>query len=332
VWGTDRVFALSGTSRVRIGAGASCDIRLVDPRTSRRHATVVRHGNTWLLRDAGSKNGILLDGATCSAFALQPGCEVRIGGVTLIAESERSIALRGYLARIVGWAADRNASVDRALRSIRMAARHRAPLVLCGDTDLVAIAHGIHRIALGADRPFVSCDPRRGAMQESARAVQNYPTGRQAFAAAAGGSVCVVRGHMPPDFAELASAIHAEDARVQLVICSTRPVERDTCAAPIIVPPLAARSEDELSRIVDEYACDAVAELEAPHACFTAEDRSWVIEHAASLAEIEKATRRVVALRACGNVNRAAARLGISHVGLFRWIARRRVKPVSARA
>jgi hypothetical protein len=262
---------------------------------------------------------------------LQPGCEVRLGGVTLIAESERSIALRGYLARILGWAADGTAIVDRALRSIRMAARHRAPLVLCGDTELVAIAHGLHRLALGSDRPFVSCDPRRGEMQESARAVQNYPTGMQAFASAAGGSVCVIRGHMPPDFAALAEALHTHDARVQLVICSTKPVERDTCAAPIIVPPLADRS-DELTRIVDAYAHDAIADLDAPHACFTAEDRCWVIQHAASLAEIEKATRRVVALRACGNVHRAAARLGISHVGLFRWIARRRVKPVSAGA
>jgi hypothetical protein len=50
-----------------------------------------------------------------------------------------------------------------------------------------------------------------------------------------------------------------------------------------------------------------------------------VIEHAAStLPEIEKATRRLVALRLEDSATRAARRLGMSHVSLARWFARRR--------
>src|SRR5262249_54787111 len=66
--------------------------------------------------------------------------------------------------------------------------------------------------------------------------------------------------------------------------------------APLVVPPLAERSAD-LDRIIAEYAGDAIAELAAPAASFTADDHAWVRDHAAaSLAEIEAAALRVVAL------------------------------------
>jgi hypothetical protein len=68
--------------------------------------------------------------------------------------------LRSFCARIFGWAND--PAVDHALRSIGLAADHRAALVLLGETDLVPIAYALHRRALGAERPFVMCDPRRG--------------------------------------------------------------------------------------------------------------------------------------------------------------------------
>jgi hypothetical protein len=114
---------------------------------------------------------------------------------------------------------------------------------------------------------------------------------------------------------------------VQLVICSdasqathpflVRPV-------PLLVPPLGMRAR-ELPRIVDAYARDARDELGADDECFTADDRRWVIEHAAgSLTAIETATLRLVALRqADGVTNRAAKRLGMAHISLARWLARR---------
>jgi molybdenum-dependent DNA-binding transcriptional regulator ModE len=50
------------------------------------------------------------------------------------------------------------------------------------------------------------------------------------------------------------------------------------------------------------------------------------MEHAAtSLGEIEKTTLRLAAIRMCGSIGRAAARLGMSHVALSGWIARRRL-------
>lgn len=58
----------------------------------------------------------------------------------------------------------------------------------------------------------------------------------------------------------------------------------------------------------------------------TIANREWVARHAASsFASIEVATRRIVACNDSGNVHRAAARLGLSHVALGKWLKHRRL-------
>ena len=64
-----------------LGRAAGCDVLLDDPDTSRRHAEV-RLGYGWMtIRDLGSSNGTLLDGAPLGAApaALTPGSLIRIG-------------------------------------------------------------------------------------------------------------------------------------------------------------------------------------------------------------------------------------------------------------
>jgi hypothetical protein len=327
-WGTDLICPLPAPPIVEctVGAAESCGLRIDDPsgRVSRLHARLVREHTKWLLRDLGSKNGVWLDGARRTEIVLEPGVEIGIGGVTLIAESGRSIALRAFLGRVLGWRSDRIETIDHALRSIRMAATRRSALVLCGDGDLVPTARSIHRHALGADRPFVVCDPRRRQGKATVRSAENHDTGMEALAAAAGGSLCVRSRRLPRDFAEVIAALRDPGARVQLVVCAQAAADCEPyLAVPITVPPLATR-EPELDRIILEYAEEAIAELGAPRAGFLAADRLWVREHSAwSLPEIEKATLRLVALRASRNLSNAAARLGMAPVSLSRWIGRR---------
>ena len=52
--------------------------------------------------------------------------------------------------------------------------------------------------------------------------------------------------------------------------------------------------------------------------------------HVKPLAEIEKATLRLVAIRSSRNVSAAAARLGMAPVSLSRWIGRRTLPPMPA--
>jgi hypothetical protein len=327
-WGTDliRVLPAPPVSGWMVGASASCALRLDDPsgQVSRVHASLIHDQARWRLRDAGSMNGMRLDGARRTEIVLEPGIEIGIGGLTLIAESRRWIALRGFLARLLGWRSDRTEVVDRALRSIRMAATRRTALVLCGDGDLVPTARSIHRHALGGDRPFIVCDPRRRRSKATVRSAENYETGMEALAAAYGGSLCVRNRRLPRDFEQVVAALRTSDARVQLVVCAGHSDDcRSYLASPITVPSLAGR-EAELDRIIDEYAEDAVGELGAPRVGFLSVDHAWVRKHAASsLLEIEKATLRLVALRHSRNLSHAAARLGMAPVSLSRWIGRR---------
>ena len=226
--------------------------------------------------------------------------------------SRDEAALRAFIARVVGWA--NTSGIEHALRSIHLSITHRAALVLLGDTDLVPIAQGIHRQTLGDDRPFVVCDRRKNS------------SGLAAAEAARGGALCVRRRRLPRDFPALVALLRDPNASTQLVVCGEahhdsypfliRPV-------PIRVPPLAARAS-ELPRIVDEFAHDAIRSLGATATGFSGADHEWVLAHSAStLPEIEKGTRRLVAIRQTGSVARAAARLGMSHVALSQWFGRR---------
>ncbi|MEO7729647.1 MAG: hypothetical protein ABIY55_01640 [Kofleriaceae bacterium] len=236
--------------------------------------------------------------------------------------------LRGFLARLLGWTSDR--AIADALRSIEVASTQRAHLVLCGEGDLVPIAHALHRRTLGTDRPFVVCDPRRASVPASVRSPENHASGVEAVAAATGGSLCIRLRRLPHDFSSMAPQVRTAD-RLQYIVCSN---EADVhpfllVPAPIHVPSLSTRA-GELPRIVDEYGVDAIAALGAHETCFGDAARAWVLEHAASsLPEIEKATLRLVALRTSANMSSAAERLKMAPVSLSRWIGRRRMPPTS---
>ena len=125
----------------------------------------------------------------------------------------------------------------------------------------------------------------------------------------------------------MATLLRGTDAPVQLIVCADARYERDPFVirpAPILVPPLGARAA-ELPRIIDEYARDAISTLGADATGFADVDRTWVLAHAAStLADIETATMRLVAIRQAGSPERAAARLEMSAVALRQWLRRRR--------
>ncbi len=326
-WATDRSYLLptDPSATVTIGSSESCSLPLVDPsgRLSRHHARLVRDGR-WIAHDLDSKNGMRIDGVRRTKVQLEPGSELGLGGIALIAESPRLIALRSFLSRILGWATDRSETVDLALRAVRLAATQRAALALCADGDLLPIARGLHRYSRGEDRPFVVCDPRRRPPEDTA-APACYPRGMHAFQAAAGGSMCLWTKRLPRDVAEVTAALRDPGTRVQLIVCGLRPPDRkDLVSAPIEVPPLSARGV-ELDQIIDEYAGDAAAILRVPRR-WSKVQRDWVRRSSATqLADIEKATLRIVALREAGNIARAAALLGMAHASLGEWIGRRRL-------
>jgi hypothetical protein len=330
-WGTSIAYQLSGLGdEPTLGTSAECSIRLDDPsgQVSRVHARFARTDAGWAIRDLGSTNGILLDGASHKDCVLEPGTELGFGDVILIAESEQLIALQNFLSRLLGWARDRRPEIDRALRSVRLAATHRAPLVLMGEGDLAPIARALHDRVRGADRPFLLCDPRRRLHDETVRSVASRSDVSDALREATGGSVCFRRNRLPPGtIATVDESLRGPRSRVQVIMCA-KPVQgsvESLLVDPVIIPPLRDRAS-ELDRIISEYAEDAADSLRVARRELTEEELDWVRRFAASsLPQIEKGTRRVVAFRASRNLSGAAARLGMAPVSLSRWIGRRDV-------
>lgn len=302
-----------------IGASGDCWLRLWDPNgsISRFHAMLTHGEDGWLLEDLRSKNGVYLDGARVPALSVVPGAEIRIGGVTLIAESPKLVALRALLERLLGWDDERRELVDQALFSVRVAAMHREPLLLCGEGNLVPIARLLHQRAL-EDRPFVVVRPR-----------SRHARGMDALAEAAGGTLCVWRREQPDDFDEVASALQGPSAKALLVVCAHAPPRGNDVASrivtsvrSIVVPPLSSRVR-ELRRIIDAYAQDAICAFGG--GWLAPADWEWIEHNAASsLPLIGMATRRIVALHLCDeSVTRAAKLLSMAHGSLSDWLARR---------
>ncbi len=80
-----RVVSLGpGTGRVVVGRSRRCDVTLVDPRISRRHAFLGMRGGRLWLRDAGGVGGVVVNGRRCRHRAqLAMGDLVDLGGTRL---------------------------------------------------------------------------------------------------------------------------------------------------------------------------------------------------------------------------------------------------------
>jgi FHA domain len=328
IWGSNIVHPLPPTiSTGTIGAADDCWLQLRDPsgRVSRQHAklTYSHEINRWEVADLQSKNGITQDGARQVKIPLTPGVELGIGGVTLIVESPMLGTLRELLMRVVGWGDQALGEVDLALRAARLAATRREALQLYADDDLSSIstARLLHARTLGSERPFVLCARRPRRTDPSAWAsydgLARYESGVEALAAAAGGTLCVWPRRQPHDFGQVLEAHRDPSSRVQLIVCARTP--DPVIASKIVIRSLTDRAS-ELERIIDAYAVDAGA---APGETLRPSDREWIrIHESKTLAKIQTATQRLVAIRLVG-ITRAAELLGMSHSSLSEWIARR---------
>jgi hypothetical protein len=218
--------------------------------------------------------------------------------------------------------------VDRALRAIRLTRTGHNPLVLCGEHDLVPIAHALHRYTLGGSA-FILCDRHRKHPDASSRFPANIPCGVDALTAANGGTLCIRTSSFPHDIDEVMRRLYEPGCHVQLFLCMQYGRRKTFFAGaqPIEIPSL-RRRDQELVRIIQEFAQDAIASLGVPQTAFLDEDRFWVLDNAEyTIPEIQKATLRVVAVRASRNVRQAAALLGVRAISLSHWLDRRGLLP-----
>ncbi|WP_280414242.1 BTAD domain-containing putative transcriptional regulator [Nocardia carnea] len=81
--GDGRIIAVTETG-VNIGRGEGNDLRLADPKISRRHARVESDGDLAHITDLGSTNGVYVnDRRIGSATSLEPGDTIRVGSTVV---------------------------------------------------------------------------------------------------------------------------------------------------------------------------------------------------------------------------------------------------------
>lgn len=76
-------YPLDRARPLHIGRGASCEILLTDPVSSRFHAVIYYEDGNWHLRDTSSRNGTRVNGQKTDHARLMDQCVVSIGGTDL---------------------------------------------------------------------------------------------------------------------------------------------------------------------------------------------------------------------------------------------------------
>ncbi len=148
--------------RMLVGHGPTCEVRLSDPKISRRHAALEVLGGELHVTDLGSTNGTFVDGVRI-ADAFLSGGEVLQLGMTPIQVEREEIALSGHsLPPATSFGAILGASV--AMRRlyplcVRLAASD-TPLLIEGEagTGKDLLAESLHRASARRSLPFAIFD------------------------------------------------------------------------------------------------------------------------------------------------------------------------------
>ncbi len=145
----------------RIGKSADNDLVLPDETVSRHHCEIIRESRGYLLRDLGSTNGTLLDGAEIREAYVKPGAIITVGKVELKVRpfAERIELLPSESTRF-GEAAGRSIPMREIFGLLERLAPTDATVLLTGETGTGkdVLARSIHASSPRAGRPFLVVD------------------------------------------------------------------------------------------------------------------------------------------------------------------------------
>jgi len=77
-----------GGERAVIGRSRDCDVQLTDPNVSRRHAEIRREGDSYVLVDLDSTNGVEVDGKRVKRLDLVDGSHFTVGSTEVVFTEE----------------------------------------------------------------------------------------------------------------------------------------------------------------------------------------------------------------------------------------------------
>ncbi len=173
-------------SVITVGRSAAVSLRLHDPALSRVHAEIRRDGGGWVVADAESRNGTLLNGRRLDAPAvLSPGDELAIGQTTLVFDAEVEGAVSEMrVTAPAAWSSrgnrpahaesalvGRSAGIRAVLALIDRVAASDVSVLVLGEngTGKELVARLIHRRSARVAGPFVvvNCPALPGSLCEA---------------------------------------------------------------------------------------------------------------------------------------------------------------------
>jgi len=145
----------------RVGKAPDNDLVLDDATVSRAHCEIIRETKGYLLRDLGSTNGTLLDGAEIKEAYLKPGAVITVGNVELKVRpfSERIEMLPSEKTRF-GQVVGRSLPMREVFGLLERLAPTDATVLIGGETGTGkdVLARSIHAASPRAQKPFIVVD------------------------------------------------------------------------------------------------------------------------------------------------------------------------------
>ncbi len=151
-----------GAEGLVIGSDPSCDLVLRDPRVSRRHLEVsAAEDGRFVLRDLGSKNGTLFQGAAITSATVDAGATLRLGASYLrIQPAPCGLALPPSERRRLGEMVGESLAIRELFAVLERAAESEVTVLLEGETGTgkELSAQAIHEHSARRRGPFVALD------------------------------------------------------------------------------------------------------------------------------------------------------------------------------
>jgi len=173
-----------GEERAFRQAGGELRIDIPDPMASQRHARLVRVGDGWRVRDAGSKNGIRVNGRRVDDSACGNGDVIECGGTFLVLrQAEGPIEDLDAPAGCTALLRTLSPALERELAILPRVARSRVPVLARGEsgTGKELVAAAIHELS-GRSGPLVAVNC--GAIPPSLLESELFGSRRGAFSGA----------------------------------------------------------------------------------------------------------------------------------------------------
>ena len=158
-----RVFTVDGSqaSRVLVGHGTGCDIRLDDRAVASRHAALDPLGRRLRVTDLGSKNGTFVDGVAVLDGFLRGGENVRFG-TTVLRFDHRAVGVPPTLSEAIrfGHLVGASTEMRRLYPLCERLATSRVPVIIEGETGTgkEVLGMSLHELGSRASGPFVVFD------------------------------------------------------------------------------------------------------------------------------------------------------------------------------